>query len=110
MVDYSPAYSSTRGGVNGAAVALPAAPRPVAGAGAVRDGAASSDDARIVLSGGAGALVERLLQAMADSRARVDSVRRVWIDADGVVGGWDLWALDPAVLDRVRALRRGVER
>ena len=101
---------ASRGGVNGAAVALPAAPRPAAGAGAVRDGAASSDDARIVLSGGAGALVERLLQAMADSRASVDSVRRVWIDADGVTGGWDLWALDPAVLDRVRALRRGVER
>jgi len=47
---------------------------------------------------------------MADSRASVDSVRRVWIDADGVVGGWDLWALDPAVIHRVRALQRGVER
>ena len=102
--------AASPGGVNGAPVAPPAAPRPAAGAHASRAGSASSDDARIVLSGGAGALVERLLQAMADSRASVDSVRRVWIDADGVVGGWDLWALDPAVIDRGRALRRGVER
>ncbi|MCY4636062.1 MAG: hypothetical protein OXG04_16405, partial [Acidobacteria bacterium] len=61
-------------------------------------------------SGKAGALVERLLGAMRDSRARVESVRRVWIDADGVSGGWDLWALDPAVIDRVPGLQRGVER
>ena len=101
---------ASSGAVNGVPVAPPAAPRPAAGAHAPRAGSASSDDARIVLSGAAGALVERLLRAMADSRASVDSVRRVWIDADGVTGGWDLWALDPAVLDRVRALRRGVER
>ena len=102
--------AASSGGVNGAPVVPPAAPRPVAAAHAPREAAASSDDARIVLSGGAGALVERLLQAMADSRASVDSVRRVWIDADGLAGGWDLWALDPAVIDRVRDLHRGVER
>ena len=102
--------AASPGGVNGVPVAPPAAPRPAAGAHASRAGSASSDDPRIVLSGAAGALVERLLQAMADSRASVDSVRRVWIDADGVTGGWDLWALDPAVIDRVRALRPGVER
>ena len=101
---------ASSGAVNGVPVAPPPASRPAAGAQASRAGSASSDDVRIVLSGGAGALVERLLQAMADSRASVDSVRRVWIDAEGVTGGWDLWALDSAVLDRVRALRRGVER
>lgn len=102
--------AASPGGVNGAPVVPPAAPRPAAGAHVRGDGAASSDDARIALSGGAGALVERLLRAMADSRARVDSVRRVWIDADGIAGGWDLWALDSAVLNRVRDLQRGVER
>ena len=98
-------------GVNGAPADPPAPPRPAVAAERVPgDGGACSDDARIVLSGKAGALVERLLRAMADSRARVESVRRVWIDADGVVGGWDLWALDVAAIDRVRDLRGGVER
>lgn len=100
------------GGVNGAPAVPPRAPRPAsASPGAPSsEGSTASSDSRIVFSGGAGALVERLLQAMADSRASVESVRRVWIDADGVAGGWDLWALDPVVIDRVRALRRGVER
>lgn len=89
------------GAVNGARVVPAPAPH----------GSGAASDARsIVLSGKAGALVERLLQAMADSRAQVDSVRRVWIDADGVTGGWDLWALDPAVIGRVRQLRPGMER
>lgn len=93
--------SAPGGAVNGALVARAPVPH---GTGA------GSDDRSIVLSGKAGALVERLLQAMTESRARVDSVRRVWIDADGVVGGWDLWALDPAVIERVRQQRRGMER
>ena len=101
---------ASSGGVNGAPAVPPAAPQPAAGARASRAGSPSSGDARLVLSGGAGALVERLLQAMADSRASVDSVRRVWIDADGLTGGWDLWALDPAVIARVRHLQPGVER
>jgi len=97
--------------VNGAPADPPVAPRPAVEAERVpRDVGACSDDARIVLSGEAGALVERLLRAMADSRARVESVRRVWIDADGVVGGWDLWSLEVAAIDRVRDLRGGVER
>ena len=99
------------GGVNGASADPPAPPRAAAATERVpRDAAASSNDARIVVSGEAGGLLERLLRAMADSRARVESVRRVWIDAEGVVGGWDLWALDPVVIDRVRDLQRGVER
>ncbi|MCY4121556.1 MAG: hypothetical protein OXG72_11625 [Acidobacteria bacterium] len=106
----APAGSDLSGVVNGVPAVPPAAPRPAAAAHASRARSVLSDDLRIVLSGGAGALVERLLQAMTDSRASVDSVRRVWIDADGVAGGWDLWALDPAVIDRVRALQRGVER
>ncbi len=97
------------GGVNGVPAAPPPAPRPAVAASSSR-GAPSSEDARIVLSGGAGSLVDRFLRAMADSRAQVDSVRRVWIDADGLVGGWDLWALDMTVADRVRALQRGRER
>ena len=105
----APGGAAALGPVNGVAVP-PAAPRPAAAADSARDGAAPSDDARIVLSGGAGALVERLLRAMADSRAQVESVRRVWIEADGLIGGWDLWALDPAVIARVRELQRGVER
>ena len=97
------------GGVNGLPVVPPPAPRPAVAASSSRR-APSSEDARIVLSGGAGSLVDRFLRAMADSRAQVDSVRRVWIDADGLVGGWDLWALDSTVAERVRALQRGRER
>ena len=69
-----------------------------------RSGSSSAAGDRIVAPGAAGDLLERLARAMLDSRASVESVRRVWIDADGAAGGWDLWALDPAVLDRVRAL------
>ncbi|MYD86144.1 MAG: hypothetical protein F4Y14_08150 [Acidobacteria bacterium] len=93
--------TASGGAVNGVPVALAPAPH---GSGV------ASDDRSLVLSGKAGALVERLLQAMVDSRARVESVRRVWIDADGLAGGWDLWALDPAVFARVRQLSRGMER
>ena len=57
----------------------------------------------LVLSGRPGELVERLVEAMQHSRARVESVRRVWIAAEGAPGGWDLWALDPLVLERLRA-------
>ena len=71
-----------------------------------RSGSSSAARDRIVAPGAAGDLLERLARAMLDSRASVESVRRVWIDADGAAGGWDLWALDPLVLDRVRALHR----
>ena len=64
----------------------------------------------LVLSGRPGELVERLVEAMQHSRARVESVRRVWIAADGVPGGWDLWALDSLVLDRLRAPERAPRR
>lgn len=64
----------------------------------------------LVLSGRRGELVERLVEAMQHSRARVESVRRVWIAADGVPGGWDLWALDPLVLERLRARDRAPRR
>ena len=57
----------------------------------------------LVLVGRPGELAERLVEAMLHSRARVESVRRVWIAADGVPGGWDLRALDPLVLERLRA-------
>jgi hypothetical protein len=97
-------------GCNGAPADPLAPPRPAVPARAPVAPAASSGDGRIELSGRAGELVERLLQAMTESRARVESVRRVWIDADEAPGGWDLWALDPAVIDGVRALQRGVER
>ncbi len=97
------------GSVNGVPAVPPPAPRPAVAASSSR-GAKSSEDARIVLSGAAGSLVERFLRAMADSRVQVDSVRRVWIDADGLVGGWDLWALDMTVAERVRALQRRRER
>ena len=63
-----------------------------------------------VLSGRPGELVERLVEAMLHSRARVEAVRRVWIAADGVPGGWDLWALDPLVLERLRAPERAPRR
>jgi len=103
--------SASGGGLNGVSADPPAPPRPAGAADRVpRRAADSAGDAHIVFSGKAGALVERLLGAMRDSRARVESVRRVWIDADGVSGGWDLWALDPAVIDRVPGLQRGVER
>ncbi len=103
--------SASGGGLNGASVDPPAPPRPAGAAERVpRRAADSAGDAHIVFSGKAGALVERFLGAMRDSRARVESVRRVWIDADGVSGGWDLWALDPVVIDRVPGLQRGVER
>ena len=104
--------SASGGGLNGVSADPPAPPRPAGSAERVpRRAADSAGDAHIVFSGKAGALVERLLGAMRDStRARVESVRRVWIDADGVSGGWDLWALDPAVIDRVPGLQRGVER
>ena len=72
----------------------------------VRSGSSSAAGDRIVAPGAAGDLLERLVRAMLDSRASVESVRRVWIDVDGAAGGWDLWALDPLVLDRVRALYR----
>ena len=98
------------GACNGAPVNPPAPPRPAAASRAPRVAVPSPGDGRIVLSGRVGELVERLLEAMTDSRVRVESVRRVWIDADGVAGGWDLWALDPAVLDRLPAMQRGVER
>ena len=64
----------------------------------------------LVLSGRPGELVERLVEAMLHSRARVEAVRRVWIAADGVPGGWDLWALDPLVLERLRAPDRAPRR
>ena len=64
----------------------------------------------LVLSGRPGELVERLVEAMQHSRARVESVRRVWIAADGVPCGWDLWALDPLVLKRLRAPDRAPRR
>ena len=64
----------------------------------------------LVLSGRPGELVERLVEAMQHSRARVESVRRVWIAAGGVPGGWDLWALDPLVLERLRAPYRAQRR
>lgn len=95
------AGSAPRPGVNGVPVVAP----PVS-----RGAAPATDDQGVVLSGKAGALVERLLQAMANSRARVDSVRRVWIDAEGLSGGWDLWAVDAAVIDAVRRVVRTIER
>ena len=113
VVDGSPSGGHVpRRAVNGLPAVPPSPPPSVRSvpAPAARSPVAASDDARIVLSGGAGALVERLLQAMADSRVQVDAVRRVWIEADGLVGGWDLWALDPAVADRVRQLQRVRER
>ena len=64
----------------------------------------------LVLSGRPGELAERLVEAMQHSRARVESVRRVWIAADGVPGGWDLWALDPLVLERLRTPDRAPRR
>ena len=64
----------------------------------------------LVLSGRRGELVELLVEAMLHSRARVESVRRVWIAAEGVPGGWDLWALDPLVLERLRAVDRAPRR
>ncbi len=97
-------------GVNGAPVDPPVSPRSAAAERVLAAPRGSAGDAGIVLSGRAGELVARLLEAMADSRARVESVRRVWIDAEGAAGGWDLWALDPAVIDRARALQRAVER
>ena len=98
------------GACNGAPVNPPAPPRPAAASRAPRVAVPFPGDGRLVLSGRVGELVERLLEAMTDSRVRVESVRRVWIDADGVAGGWDLWALDPAVLDRLPAMQRGVAR
>lgn len=103
--------STTTAVVNGAPVD-PAVSPSRAGSGRLardgraRSGSSSAADDRIVAPGAAGDLLERLLRAMLDSRASVESVRRVWIDADGAAGGWDLWALDPAVLERVRALHR----
>ena len=106
-----PVPSSTPAPVNGVPVE-PAVPPSRAGSGwlarerVVRSGSSSADGDRIVAPGAAGDLLERLARAMLDSRASVESVRRVWIDADGAAGGWDLWTLDPLVLDRVRALHR----
>ena len=97
--------------VNGAPADPPLPPRAAGSRPRPRQsGPASSGDGRIELSGRVGELVERLLKAMAHSQARVESVRRVWIDAPAAPGGWDLWALDPAVIDSVRAIQRGVER
>ena len=104
-----PVSSSTPAVVNGVPVEPAVAPSR-AGSGqpvrarVPRSGSSSAAGDRIVAAGAAGDLLERLARAMLDSRASVESVRRVWIDADGAAGGWDLWALDPAVLDRVRAL------
>lgn len=64
----------------------------------------------LVFSGRPGELVERLVEAMQHSRARVESVRRFWIAAAGAPGGWDLWALDPLVLERLRAPDRSPRR
>lgn len=64
----------------------------------------------LVLAGRPGELAERLVEAMLHSRARVESVRRVWIAAGGVPCGWDLWALDPLVLERLRAPDRAARR
>ena len=98
----------SRPGGNGAA---PARSVPqVSGSGCASASRRPSAAARAVSPGRAGELVERLVQAMLQSRAQVDSVRRVWVDADGLQGGWDLWALDPLVLDRVRSLDRGPHR
>ena len=74
------------------------------------DGDTVAAPSTLVLSGRPGELVERLVEAMLHSRARVESVRRVWIAADGVPGGWDLWALDPLVLERLRAVDRAPRR